>query len=71
MNNLIEVYPCGTIVSLKNHKLTGEIITIHIFFDNITYSVCYFIEGTETIITVHEKQFTTNAIKVPLGFRYD
>ena len=68
---MIEVYPCGIMVTMIYGNITGMITAFCIRFDRVQYEISYFNLGEQQTIWVDEKQFNTcnSHNKINIGFK--
>lgn len=68
MNN-IEIYECGTDVTVKEVNIKGVITGACIRYGRVTYEVSYFFNGDQKSPWLVEDQFTTEGKKGSVGFK--
>ena len=65
----MQIYKCGTQVTLKDANINGRIVTVQLDFDAVSYKIAYF-DGLKKITDwFNEDEFTTDVKQVKIGYR--
>lgn len=64
----MEIYKCGTEVTLKDALAKGRIIAVQMEYEAVSYKVSYFENLKRITEWFNENEFTTEANQVKIGY---
>jgi len=65
------VYPCGTLVYVKNVSVECTITAIEVRYDSVKYECTYYLDSIQQRIWVHATELMDEKPKQILGFKKD
>lgn len=67
----MNVYPCGTIVYIRNVSVEAVITAIELRYELVRYECTYYTDSVQQKIMVHTSELMDEKPKVRLGFKND
>ena len=65
----MNVFPCGTMVYVKNVSVECIITAVEIRYELVRYECTYYVESVQQRIWVHSVELMESKPKVKLGFK--
>ena len=63
------IYPCGTLVYVRNVAVETVITAVEVRFELVRYECTYYVDSVQQRIMVHASELMDEKPKIRLGFK--